>query len=142
MQAKSVMPSDAVFHKAEPLRIAVLSAGNGWHVRDLMRAAVQKGHDAIGVDFRRVNAAVGAAFDSLAGFHAVLVRTMPPGSLEQVVFRMDVLHQLRARRAVVQAHVEGPTHPPASTRPALAVLSDPQQRQVVATPGVSPPALP
>jgi ribosomal protein S6--L-glutamate ligase len=101
MQAKSVMPSDAVFHKAEPLRIAVLSAGNGWHVRDLMRAAVQKGHDAIGVDFRRVNAAVGAAFDSLAGFHAVLVRTMPPGSLEQVVFRMDVLHQLRARRAVV-----------------------------------------
>ena len=34
---------------------------------------------------------------SLAGFDAVLVRTMPPGSLEQVVFRMDLLHRLQAR---------------------------------------------
>jgi ribosomal protein S6--L-glutamate ligase len=31
----------------------------------------------------------------------VLVRTMPPGSLEQVVFRMDVLHRLQARGVVV-----------------------------------------
>ena len=34
---------------------------------------------------------------ALAGFDAVLVRTMPPGSLEQVVFRMDLLHRLQAR---------------------------------------------
>ena len=32
----------------------------------------------------------------LAGFDAILVRTMPPGSLEQVVFRMDALGQLAA----------------------------------------------
>jgi RimK family alpha-L-glutamate ligase len=101
MQAKSAMPTDAVLHKAEPFRIAVLSAGNGWHVRDLMRAAEQKGHEAVAVDFRRVNAGVGATFDSLADFRAVMVRTMPPGSLEQVVFRMDVLHRLAARGAVV-----------------------------------------
>ena len=31
------------------------------------------------------------------GFDAVLVRTMPAGSLEQVVFRMDVLHAAAAR---------------------------------------------
>ena len=39
-------------------------------------------------------AAHGAA--SLADFDAILVRTMPPGSLEQVVFRMDALQRLAA----------------------------------------------
>src|SRR5438874_935916 len=79
------------------MRCAILSAGDGWHVRDLRRAAEQLGHHAEAVDFRRVTAGVGCAFDALAGFDAVLVRTMPPGSLEQVVFRMDVLHRLQAR---------------------------------------------
>ena len=32
----------------------------------------------------------------LTKFDVVLVRTMPPGSLEQVVFRMDVLGRLEA----------------------------------------------
>jgi RimK family alpha-L-glutamate ligase len=79
------------------MRIALLAAGSGWHVRDLGRAAAQLGHDAVAVDFRRVTAGLGGPADSLAGFDAVLVRTMPPGSLEQVVFRMDVLHRLQAR---------------------------------------------
>jgi RimK family alpha-L-glutamate ligase len=82
------------------MRIAILSAGSGWHVRDLERAAVQLNHHARPVDFRRIRAAVDADRrhpDSLAGYEAVLVRTMPPGSLEQVVFRMDVLHRLQAR---------------------------------------------
>src|SRR5947208_1224253 len=34
---------------------------------------------------------------TLDDFDAVVVRTMPPGSLEQVVFRMDRLHALAAR---------------------------------------------
>src|SRR5207237_7469693 len=34
---------------------------------------------------------------SLSDYDGVLVRTMPPGSLEQVVFRMDVLHRLERR---------------------------------------------
>src|SRR5690606_15769947 len=33
---------------------------------------------------------------ALAEFEAVIVRTMPPGSLEQVVFRMDALARLEA----------------------------------------------
>jgi ribosomal protein S6--L-glutamate ligase len=78
------------------MRIALLSAGSGWHVRDLQRAARDLGHHAEAVDFRRVHAAVGAGADSLADFDAVVVRTMPPGSLEQVVFRMDVLHRLQS----------------------------------------------
>ncbi len=82
------------------MRIALLAGGDGWHVRDLQRAAAQLGHEAVAVDFRRVSATVPPSPlgvpGSLAGFDAVLVRTMPPGSLEQVVFRMDVLHQLEA----------------------------------------------
>jgi ribosomal protein S6--L-glutamate ligase len=79
------------------MRIALLAGGDGWHVRDLQRAATKSGHEAVAVDFRRVFTGVSIASDSLAGFDAVLVRTMPPGSLEQVVFRMDVLHRLQTR---------------------------------------------
>lgn len=83
------------------MRLAILAAGNGWHVRDLQRAATLLNHDAQAVDFRRVSAGVALSFDALAGFDGVLVRTMPPGSLEQVVFRMDVLHRLQARGVAV-----------------------------------------
>jgi RimK family alpha-L-glutamate ligase len=79
------------------MRIALLSSGAGWHVRDLLRAAAEAGHAAEAIDFRRVHAALPAWRSSLEGFDAVIVRTMPPGSLEQVVFRMDVLHRLEAR---------------------------------------------
>jgi ribosomal protein S6--L-glutamate ligase len=79
------------------MRIAILSAGAGWHVRDLQRAAALLRHETAVVDFRRISAGVGVDVDALADFQGVLVRTMPPGSLEQVVFRMDVLHCLQAR---------------------------------------------
>ena len=42
-------------------------------------------------------AMAGEALRFLDGYDGVLVRTMPPGSLEQVVFRMDLLHTLQAR---------------------------------------------
>jgi ribosomal protein S6--L-glutamate ligase len=74
------------------MRIAILSGGGGWHVRDLIRAAGEQGHLAEAVDFRTLSAGVETAPVPLAGFDAALVRTMPAGSLEQVVFRMDVLH--------------------------------------------------
>ncbi len=79
------------------MRIALLAGGDGWHVRDLVRAAAALGHRAEAVDFRRARAFVACPGDPFAGFDAVFVRTMPPGSLEQVVFRMDVLHRLEAR---------------------------------------------
>ena len=79
------------------MHIAILAGGDGWHVRDLLRAARALGHRAEVRDFRRVSAGVAAAAGFLAGFDAVIVRTMPPGSLEQVVFRMDVLHRAKAR---------------------------------------------
>jgi RimK family alpha-L-glutamate ligase len=83
------------------MRIAILSGGNGWHVRDLQRAAVQLNHEAVAVDFRRLSAGVAAGTNTLNDFEGVLVRTMPPGSLEQVVFRMDLLHRLQAAGVAV-----------------------------------------
>src|SRR5262245_53855586 len=79
------------------MQIAALSGGDGWHARDLMRAATELGHTVTPVDFRRMRASVPTSADSLDAFDAVIVRTMPPGSLEQVVFRMDQLHAIALR---------------------------------------------
>ena len=82
------------------MRIAILSGGSGWHVQDLIRAAGELGHTAEAVDFRRVAATHFPGeppADSLGEFDAVIVRTMPAGSLEQIVFRMDVLQQAESR---------------------------------------------
>ncbi len=83
------------------MHVAILSGGSGWHVGDLERAAAALGHEARAVDFRSVSASVPAAGDELETFDAVMVRTMPPGSLEQVIFRMDVLHRLQSLGIVV-----------------------------------------
>lgn len=76
--------------------LAILSGGAGWHTRDVERAALAQGHRASLLDFRQVTAVVGQSRAPLQEFDAVLVRTMPLGSLEQVVFRMDVLHRAQA----------------------------------------------
>jgi ribosomal protein S6--L-glutamate ligase len=73
------------------VRIAILSRGDGWHVQDLLRAACDLGVAAEALDFRRL------LTDSLHGYDAVIVRTMPAGSLEQIVFRMDLLHAAEAK---------------------------------------------
>ena len=79
------------------MRLGILSSGTGWHVADLVRAATALGHVAVKIDFRRLSAGVAIAPDPLADVDAVIVRTMPPGSLEQVVFRMDLLQRVEAR---------------------------------------------
>jgi RimK family alpha-L-glutamate ligase len=79
------------------MRLAILSGGTGWHVQDLIRAADELGHRAEAVDFRALNAGVETARAALSEFDAALVRTIPAGSLEQVIFRMDVLHAAVSR---------------------------------------------
>ena len=78
------------------MRIAVLSSPEGWHYRDLVRAAGQR-HDVFCFSYERLAAELGGGERS--GFNlaadCVIVRTMPPGSLEQVVFRMDLLARLQ-----------------------------------------------
>ena len=69
--------------------LGILCGGTGWHVQDLLRAAREAGHRAEAIDFRRVIAEVPP---TRSPFDALIVRTMPAGSLEQIIFRMDCLH--------------------------------------------------
>ena len=73
------------------MRIAILSRGEGWHVADLIRAAGERQLAAEAVDFRALHDR------SLSGFDTAIIRTMPAGSLEQIVFRMDLLSAAAAR---------------------------------------------
>jgi ribosomal protein S6--L-glutamate ligase len=86
------------------MQIAILCHPKSWYGRDLLRAAVERGHSAVSLPFERLTAhvttgrsSVAGAVGALSGVDAVIVRTMPPGSLEQVVFRMNLLAQLEAR---------------------------------------------
>jgi ribosomal protein S6--L-glutamate ligase len=73
--------------------LAILASSEGWHVRDLQRAASELTLDCRVVDYRQLIAGVECSSPPVAKPAAVVVRTMPLGSLEQVIFRMDVLHQ-------------------------------------------------
>ena len=83
------------------MQFAILGSAESWYFKDLQRAADGMDHQLTALPFSSISATVGqqgqritAGQQSLHQFDAVLVRTMPPGSLEQVVFRMDVLDSL------------------------------------------------
>lgn len=82
------------------MRITVLAESSGWHTDDLARAAHDAGHEFRLQRWSTLAASVGTdqtqAFDDLQRSDAVLLRTMPAGTLEQVIFRMDLLHRLAA----------------------------------------------
>ena len=71
------------------MTFGILCGGTGWHVQDLLRAARESGHAAEILDFRKLIAEVPAR---AIPCETLLVRTMPAGSLEQIIFRMDCLH--------------------------------------------------
>jgi ribosomal protein S6--L-glutamate ligase len=83
------------------LHIVILANPGSWYRRDLARAARHCGHLVTALPFERLSAHVqggksgvwGTETD-LSAVDAVIVRTMPPGSLEQVVFRMNLLGRL------------------------------------------------
>jgi ribosomal protein S6--L-glutamate ligase len=86
-------------------RLVALVSGFGWHVADLERAAKRMEIALQAVPFPDTSAAVGVGRTTevvladgidLLKSDGVLVRMMPPGSLEQVVFRMDALHRVAA----------------------------------------------
>jgi ribosomal protein S6--L-glutamate ligase len=103
------------------MHVAVLGNAGSWYVADLQRAAAVCGMRCTRMDYRQLTARVfGRSVEAtlpksqiqnprsltspqgvLDECDAVLVRTMPPGSLEQVVFRMDALLTLQSRGVVV-----------------------------------------
>jgi len=97
---------------AHRLRVAVLGSTGGWHARRIEQALTARGHEC---GFAPVTRMVGRIDGRLTvsghevalhGCDVVLVRGIPRGSLEQVVFRVDGLHALAAAvvRAVNGAH--------------------------------------
>jgi tetrahydromethanopterin:alpha-L-glutamate ligase len=85
--------------------LVALVSGSGWHVADLQRAANRLDVALHAIPFPEVSASVRlnrggpsirAGGVDLLATDGVLVRMMPPGSLEQVVFRMDALHRVAA----------------------------------------------
>jgi RimK family alpha-L-glutamate ligase len=89
------------------MRFAVLASPESWYLRDLTRAGAGR-HELFPVTFRDLastfssdGTTVTCGQSRLNDVDAVIVRTMPPGSLEQVVFRMDALARLEAAGTVV-----------------------------------------
>jgi ribosomal protein S6--L-glutamate ligase len=89
------------------MHFAVLCSPDSWYLKDLRRAAADR-HEITSVAFRQLAATCATEGETffagsldLARVDAVLVRTMPPGTLEQVVFRMDLLARLEAAGTLV-----------------------------------------
>jgi RimK family alpha-L-glutamate ligase len=82
--------------------IAILAARDSWYFRDLARAAGSRhrltsiSYKSLGSQVTGANLSIDGGGLSLNSLDGVLVRSMPPGSLEQVVFRMDALARLEA----------------------------------------------
>ena len=87
------------------MRVAVIGEPSGWHVGRLLAALRARGHAAGCVRWRDLGAEIGcgsaaaeiAAPKALAAAEAVIVRGMPGGGLEEVIFRMDLLGRLASR---------------------------------------------
>ena len=89
------------------MRVGVLGAAAGWHVRRLVAALTAAGHEAKVVGWHELAAEIGPEERLLPRFvtetDALVVRGMPAGTLEDVIFRMDILGRLARGRRVVNA---------------------------------------
>jgi RimK family alpha-L-glutamate ligase len=80
--------------------VGILGAGRGWHTDELARVLEARGHAAQLLPIQALTARLGerpglaAGGVALEALDAVLVRIIPRGSLEQVIFRVDALHWL------------------------------------------------
>jgi ribosomal protein S6--L-glutamate ligase len=84
------------------MRVAILGEPSGWHVGRLRSALDARGHEAAVVRWSELAAAIstgGETFQPAAIDRAdlVVVRGMPAGSLEDVIFRMDALGRIARR---------------------------------------------
>ena len=85
------------------LRVGVLGASGSWHSRGLISTLVDRGHEVLAIPATRLRSVVdgdgdvhvlGPDGDALDALDLLIVRGLPRGSLEQVIFRMDALHVL------------------------------------------------
>lgn len=100
-------------HVGPGLRVAIIGEPTGWHVGRLLEALAARGHEGAAVRWADLSAEVrtagpadipggGPAVErfqppALETADIVVVRGMPGGGLEEVIFRMDLLGRLAAR---------------------------------------------
>ncbi|QDV69772.1 Ribosomal protein S6 modification protein [Rosistilla carotiformis] len=85
------------------MKFLVLGPDRGWHANQLRAAADNAGDSIAFTDYEALSSVVGNGdplrCDSPAGdlhaFDVILTRTMPLGTLEQVTFRLSILHALQ-----------------------------------------------
>jgi ribosomal protein S6--L-glutamate ligase len=89
------------------MRIAVMSSAQGWHWDELRRAAAGR-CELSPMAIEELQSAVSnegthwqVGGEDIKTCDALLVRTMPVGSLEKIVFRLDALAQIEAAGIVV-----------------------------------------
>ena len=84
------------------MRVAVIGSTGGWHAERLERALTARGHDCAFAPVTRMVGRIDGGFAvrsrevALDACDVVIVRAIPRGSLEQIVFRVDTLHALAA----------------------------------------------
>lgn len=93
------------------MHVAILSARPGWHTDELCRALAARGHSGRVLPYEALVARLGtgrgiarglaAQGTALFDADAVLARIVPTGSLDQIIYRIDVLHWLEERGVMV-----------------------------------------
>src|SRR3954452_9858757 len=84
------------------MRVAVVGSTGGWHAERLERALTGRGHECRFAPVTRMASRIDGGITvrsrdvQLDSCDVVLVRGIPRGSLEQIVFRVDALHALEA----------------------------------------------
>jgi RimK family alpha-L-glutamate ligase len=84
------------------MRVAVVGSTGGWHAERLERAFAARGHACVFAPVTRMVSRVEGGISvrgrdvALEACDLVIVRGIPRGSLEQIVYRVDALHALVA----------------------------------------------
>lgn len=85
-------------------RILCLGGGEGWHARELQRASAEHAcilrfatYESLAAGLQENHLNLVCEAGAIDEFDAVITRTMPAGSLEQITFRLSTLHAIQRR---------------------------------------------
>jgi len=82
------------------MKVGILGSPRGWHVRALRQTLERRGVTVACLPITRLATRIAgrpwvrSQEETLDDYDAIFVRAIPGGSLEQIIFRVDVLHRL------------------------------------------------